>query len=90
MSTNLYRITAAETISRMRPTTLVDFIASLDFDGATLDRTGASLLTAATEALIGIVGTSEAIEMLSEADVNASNPIIERIFQEQLSELQNL
>jgi hypothetical protein len=85
MSSDLYRISADEVIERMRPTTLIDFIVMLDNLHAIdeLDSVEATLLAAAAEALIAIVGTSEAIGMMADADIDAENPIIERILSEQ-------
>lgn len=79
MSTNAHKITAADAFFRMAPTTLVSFIADLDqHTSAYADATTCSLLTMALEALYANVGRTDAIQMMAEADISASNPIIER------------
>lgn len=85
MSTNAHNITAAEAFFHMAPTTLVSFIADLDQHTAVFtDATTRSLLTMALEALYANVGRTDAIQMMAEADISASNPIIERMVDEWL------
>lgn len=64
-------------MTRMTPRTLASFIADLDnapgdYDQATLD-----LMQDALEALFGLVGRADAMALLSEYDVTASNPLVE-------------
>jgi hypothetical protein len=88
MSSNTRNITAESMFSCMTPTTLVSLIADLDEYSAIArtaeKRTVASLITMAMEALYATIGSSEAIQMLAEAEVSASNPTIERIVDEWL------
>lgn len=69
--------------SRMMPSTLVDFIVCMD-NMRPEDYTDDDLLIlhmAVTE-FCAVVGVSDAIEMLSAADVNAENPFIAAAFEE--------
>lgn len=88
MSSNTRNIHAETVFSYMTPATLVSFIADLDESSAIARtaerRTIDSLITLAMEALYALVGSSEAIQMLAEAEVSASNPTIERIVDEWL------
>lgn len=68
-------------LSKLRPSALVDFISDMD-DMSPEDYTNGDmwiLFLAVTE-LCEVVGVSDAIAMLSAADVNASNPVIDAAF----------
>lgn len=83
MSTNAHKITAAEAFFYMTPKTLIGFIADIDqCTTVVADATTRSLLTMALEALYANVGCTDAIRMMAEADINASNPIIDRMVDE--------
>lgn len=87
MSTNTYTITAADVMAHMTPATLVAFIADLtehytNFGGA-ITR---SLTTAATEALCATTGADEAIRMMADAEIDASDPQIEAVLAEWAAE----
>lgn len=88
MSSNTRNIHAEAVFSYMTPATLVSFIVDLDESSAIARtaerRTIDSLITMAMEALYALVGRSEAIQMLAEAEVSASNPTIERMVDEWL------
>lgn len=89
MSTRIYKTPATEMLSRMSPATLVSFIRDMDngfardmdngFARSSLDE---ALLTAATEALFGNAGAADAIAMLGDAEINASDPIIAAVVEE--------
>lgn len=67
--------------SRMRPSTMVAIIVDLD-DMNPEDYTDddMQILHEATMQLIALVGVHDAIEMLSDADVCAENPVIDAAF----------
>lgn len=69
--------------SRMRPSTLAAIIADMD-DMSPEDYTAEDMriLFDAVTQLCVIVGVSDAVAMLSAADVNASNPVIDAAFDE--------
>jgi hypothetical protein len=69
--------------SRMRPSTMVTFILDMD-DMSPEDYTDEDMriLHAAVTELCEVVGVSDAVAMLSAADVNASNPVIDAAFDE--------
>lgn len=81
MSTRICKTPATEMLSRMSPATLVSFIRDMDngFARSSLDE---ALLTAATEALFGNAGAADAIAMLGDAEINASDPIIAAVVEE--------
>lgn len=70
-----------DVFSRMRPSTMVAIIADLD-DMNPEDYTGDDMriLHEAVETLIALVGVHDAIEMLSDAEVCAENPVIDVAF----------
>lgn len=83
MSTNTYTITAADAMHMMTPATLVSFIGDLTAHyavfGSDIYR---SLITAATEALVANAGADDAIRMMADAEIDASNPQIEAVLAE--------
>ncbi len=69
-------LTVEDVFTRMTPYTIAAFIADLDGQFGDLDNATLALMRMAIDALGGLVGKAEAISILSEYDVNASNPMV--------------
>lgn len=79
-----------DVFSRMKPSTLVDFIAGMDeMNPEDYTDDDMRILHEATMQLIALVGVHDAIEMLSDADVCAGNPVIDAAFDQAISEAQS-